>query len=286
MRTALRVLHAYLRRRPLELEGVDGTGHRTFLLTPRGQIIPPMAGGDKTPEEIAAEVEAAEQKAEEDKAAEEAAEAEAQKKAEEEDPDSPNFKGEFDADKAKRLIANERKRAKERLEKAQKAAADAEARAKELEQAQETEHETAKRERDEAKVENERLRATTEKLKVDAAIRDAAADLDVPAKKVKRLLRLVDREGITVDSDGDADGAAEAVESVLEEFPEFKEAPVDPDDGDGKSEPPGGAPDRKRKPDKELSAEQVQKMAKEDPERFNELFEAGKIPEKALAGLK
>ena len=71
----------------------------------------------------------------------------------------------------------------------------------------------------------------------------------MPPKKIKRLLRLVDREQITVDEDGDVDGAEEAVEDLLEEFPELK-APsrangdddTDDDDGDrGRREPPGAS---------------------------------------------
>jgi hypothetical protein len=280
VRTALRVLLARLRRRALELEGVKGTGGQMFLLTPRGQIIPPVCGGDKTPEEIAAEEEAAALKAEEDAAAE----AEAAKKAEEEEEEGPEFEGDFDAEKAKRLIANERKRAAKRLARAQ---ADAKAAADEaaaLKAEKETEQERVTREGGEAKAEAERQRANAERLTIDAAIRDAAAEADVPARTIKRLVRLVDRDDISVDVDGEVDGATEAVETFLTEFPEFKAKPaVEPDDGDPpKPEPPGGNPSRKQKP-KEMTREQVQKLAKEDPAKFNEMFDAKLIPASALS---
>jgi hypothetical protein len=120
---------------------------------------------------------------------------------------------------------------------------------------------------------------------IDIALRDAAADAEVPAWKIKRLVRLVDRDDISVDEAGEVEGATEAVEAFLEEFPEFKaEAKVDP--ADPAPEPPGGTPDRKRKPGKELTPEQVQDLVKNDVDKFNELFEAGKIPQSALAGIK
>ena len=248
--------------------------------------MPAIAGGDKTPEEIAAEEEAA-RIAEEERVATEAAEAEAKRREELDpnDPDHPDFKGEFDKERAERLVANERARAKKRLEKAQADAKAAQDKARELERAQETEQETTKRERDEAKAEAERLRSNTERATIDIAIRDAAADAEVPAKTIKRLVRLVDRDDISVDEAGEVDGATEAVEAFLEEFPEFKAAAkVDPNEP--KPELPGGAPDRKRKADKEMTPEQVQKLAKDNPEKFNELFDAGKIPQSALAGIK
>jgi hypothetical protein len=287
VRTALRVLLARLRRRPLELEGPQ---RRRFWLYPDGTLLPAMAGGDKTPEEIAAEEEAAALKAEEEAEAEAEAEAAAAaaKKAEEEEEEGPEFEGDFDAEKARRLIANERKRAAKRLAKAQadaKAAAD---KAAELEREKETEQQRVSREGGEAKAEAERQRANAERLTVDAAIRDAAAEADVPARTIKRLVRLVDRDDIAVDADGEVDGATEAVEAFLTEFPEFKGKPApEPDEGDPPApEPPGGNPPRDKKPPKELTTEQVQKLIKEDPVKFNELFEAGKIPQSALANAK
>jgi hypothetical protein len=133
-----------------------------------------------------------------------------------------------------------------------------------------------------------------ERPTINEALRDAALEADVDPRKIKRLLRLVDREGITVDEDGEVDGADEAVADLLEEFPEFKAPAGKPnDDGDGTAA--GASPRRRqagprRKP-KELTKEQVAKLAREDPDRFNEdpdrfneLFEAGKIPASALGG--
>lgn len=281
MRTALRVLLARLRRRALELEGVPGTGESKFLLTPEGQIMPPMVGGDKTPEEIAAEEEVK-------RVADEEAAAEKLREEEEEtpNPDEPKFEGEYDEEKAKRAIAHLKERNRERAAKAKAEIDKANARAAELEREKETEHERATREAGEAKAEAERQRSNAERLTIDAAIRDAAADADVPAKTIRKLVRLVDRDDISVDTAGEVDGATEAVEAFLTEFPEFKGKPaVEPNDGDPpKPEPPGGNPSRKQKP-KEMTAEQVQKLAKEDPEKFNEMFDADLIPASALAGL-
>jgi hypothetical protein len=283
VRTALRVLLARLRRRALELEGVKGTGGTKFLLLPDGKIMPSVAGGDKTPEEIAAEEAAAARKAEEEAAAE--AEKQREEEENEPNPDEPKFEGEYDEEKAKRAIAHLKERNRERAAKAKAELDKANARAAKLEREKETEQERVTREAGEARAEAARERANSERLTINAAIRDAAAEADVPAKTISRLVRLVDRDDISVDTEGEVEGAAEAVDAFLAEFPEFKGKPA-PEPGDGdpqKPEPPGGNPPRKSPP-KELTADQVQKMAKEDPERFNELFEAGKIPASALSG--
>jgi colicin import membrane protein len=285
VRTALRFLIALIRRRALELEGVPGTGGSKFLLTPDGRIMPRMAGaGDPTPEE---EAEAAQKAAELERAEAEAA----AKKAEEED-EEPIFEGDLDKERAERLVRNERRRNAERVEKARAAAKKAKAetekakaRARELEQEQESEHETAKREAGEAKEEADRQRRNAERLAVTIALREAAADLEVPAKKVKRMLKLVDRDDLKADDDGEVDGATEAVEAVLEEFPEFKSSPApEPGDGDAPApEPAGGNPARGKKPPKELSAADARKLAKDDPEKFHQLLDEGKL-KGALAG--
>lgn len=283
MRTALRVLLARLRRRALELEGLPGMAQQKFWLTPEGKILVPIAGGDKTPEEIAAEEEA-KRKADEEAAAE--AEAERLREEEEENAPQPILEGDLDKERAERLIQNERDRAAKRLKKAQDDADAAKAEAARLRQEKETEQERVAREGGEAKAEAERQRANAERLTIDAAIRDAAAEADVPARTIKRLVRLVDRDAISVDADGEVDGATEALEAFLTEFPEFKAKPaVDPNEEDPlPPEPPGPNPDRKRKPPKELTRAQVEKLAKEDPEKFNEMFEANLIPASALGG--
>jgi hypothetical protein len=280
VRTALRVLLARIRRRAIELEGPTGRFH----LFPDGTILPVIAGAGPTPEE---EAEAAQAAAELERAEAEA-EAARIKKAEEDgiDPSNlPDFKGPYDQEKAERAIAHLKERSNERMAKAQERIDKAEARARELEQAQETEHETAKREATEAKLEAERERSNTQRLQINIALRDAAAELEVPAKKVKRLLKLVDRDGISVDGE-DVEGATEAIEAVLEEFPEFKGKPSG-EGGDGNEppaqEPAGGNPSRTKKPPKELTAEQARKLAKDDPEKFHELLAGGKL-EGALAG--
>jgi predicted transcriptional regulator len=159
----------------------------------------------------------------------------------------------------------------------------AEKRTRELEQAQETEHETAKREATEAKLEAEREREASKALKVTLALREAAAESDVPPKKVSRLLRMVDQTGIVIDAEGDVDPetAEAAIADVLQDFPEFKAAAPRPSEEE-EEELPGGAPDRKRKP-KDLTRKDVEKMAREDPDRLNQLIDEGKLPASALA---
>jgi hypothetical protein len=277
VRTALRVLLARLRRRPLELEGPQ---RRRFWLHPDGFVIPAMVGADdKTPEEIAAEEEAK-------RVADEEAAAEKLREEEEENAPKPILEGDLDKERAERLIQNERERAAKRLKKAQDDADAAKAEAAKLRQEKETEQEKVARELGEERTARERDRANAERLTIDAAIRDAAAEADVPGKTIRRLVRLVDRDDIAIDADGEVDGATEAVEAFLTEFPEFKAKPApEPNDGDPpEPEPAGGAPDRKRKAPKEMTRAQVEKLAKEDPEKFNEMFDAGLIPASALGG--
>jgi hypothetical protein len=238
-----------------------------------------MAGGEKTDEEIVAEEEAK-------RLADKEAAAEKQREEEEENAPKPILEGDLDKERAERLIQNERDRAAKRLKKAQDDADAAKAEAAKLRQEKETEQERVTREAGESKAEAERQRANAERLTIDAAIRDAAGDADVPARTIKRLVRLVDRDDISVDADGEVDGATEAVEAFLTEFPEFKGKPTTepPADGDPpEPEPAGGNPSRNKKPPKELTAEQARKLAKEDPEKFHELLDAGKLAG-ALAG--
>ncbi len=272
------VLLSVIRQRAFALKPLAG-GLAGVIVTPQGAFVPQMAGGDETPEEKA-EREEAERKAAEDEA--EAAEAEA-KRAEEErekaEAEEGKWEGEVDRKRAERAVENAR--AAERKAKAEAAAAKAEA--DELRQAQETEHETAKRQAEERRIENERLQESNCRLKANEAIREAAAEADVPAKKVRRLLKLVDRDSITFDADGEVDQetVANAVVEVLGEFPEFKATPK-PANGDPEPpENPGGAPDRKRRP-KNIDRAEVERLAKEDPDELNRLIDEGKIPASAL----
>lgn len=275
----LLVLWSAIWQRPIKVKPAFGAKW-SAVLTPQGALLPSISGGDETPEERAAreEAEAAAKRAEEEK---EAAEEEARKAEEEAEERKPKWDDEFDQAKAERAVENAR--AAEKVAKAKAEAA--EQRARELEQAQETEQETIKRERDENRVAAEQARTAADNLLINEAIRDAAGELDIPVKKHRRLLRLVERGGISIDDDRNVHGATDAVESVLDEFPEFKAAAPDPKDPEDPPETPGGAPDRKRKP-KELTPEAVAKMAKENPEEFNLLFDEGKIPKSALSGVK
>jgi colicin import membrane protein len=278
----LRVIWGALRGRPVTIKPAWGSA-ASGVLTPQGAFLPSMAGGDETPEEKAAREEAEE--AARVKAEKEAAEAEAEaeraeeeRKAAEEAEAGNEWEGEVDKKKAERAVRNARA-----AEKVAKDRADAaEARARELEQAQESEHETAKREATEAKLEVEREREASKALKVTLALREAAAEADVPPRKVSRLLKMVDRDGIAFDAEGDVDAetADSAIADVLEEFPEFKAAAT-PLSEEEKEEKPGGAPDRKRKP-KDLTRKDVEKMAREDPDKLNELIDEGKVPASAL----
>lgn len=280
MRKTLQFLLAFLwgalRGRPVEVPHVL-SGAPPAMLTPDGRFMPVIQGGDETPEEKEAREEAERVKADEEaaEAEAEAKRAEEERKAAEED-NNGEWEGEVDKKKAERAVRNARaaeKKAKEEAETARTEAA-------ELRQAQETEHETAKRQAEERRVENERLQESNRRLKANEAIREAAAEADVPAKKVRRLLKLIDRDSITFDADGEVDqeSAAEAVVEVLDEFPEFR---VEPPPVDPLREDPGGAPDRKRRP-KKIDRAEVERLAKEDPDELNKLIDENKIPASAL----
>jgi hypothetical protein len=290
VRTALRALLTRIRR-ALDLEGPDDapvevtgpTGR--FWLYPNLTLLPVVAGadGEDDPEDDPDPADDPDDPDPED-------DPDPDDDPEDDPDDRAIFTGDLDTGRAERLVRNERKRAKRRLAKAQKAAKDAADKAAALEREKESESETLRREAGEARAEAERLKADAERIRIDSAVRDAAADAGVPAKKLKRIARLVDRDDISVDDDGDVDGADEAVEEFLEENPEFLESTPKPKKGDDDDdeekdrEPSGGSPDRKRKPGKELTRKQVEKLAKEDPEKFNELYDAGKIPASALGG--
>lgn len=233
---------------------------------------------EKTPEEIAAEEAAAAAEREAEEAA--AAAREAEEAAEEEGDD-----GEL-PDSVKAILAKERKARREADRKRKDAEriaaehADAARRLKEYEDAQLSESQRTAQALEDQRAETQRQRDRADKLAIDSALRQAASEAGIPAKKIRRALRLVDRDDIVISGD-EVTGAEDAIEALLDEIPEFKEAPESAPEDEPSGEPAGGAPDRRRKPSP-LTTEQVKKMIKDDPEKFNELFEAGKIPASAL----
>jgi hypothetical protein len=195
------------------------------------------------------------------------------------DPDPDDEDEPFDKDRAMRTIRRQREE-----EKKLKARADAaEKERDELRQAQESEQERTVRERDEAKAEAALEKQAALKAQVDLAIYETALEAGIPGKKVKRTMRLIDRDGITLE-DGEVQGVEDALTDLLNDVPELKGEPTpDPEpepEGDPEEEP-GGNPDRRRKP-REMTPERAAKLAKDDPVKFNELFEEGKIPASAL----
>lgn len=238
----------------------DEDGRPLWWLFADGTRLPVMAGGDETPEE----------KAEREAAEAEQREREERERREAEDDENPET---WDKERAARTIRQQRKAEREARERAEAAERERD----ELRRAQESEQERTIRERDEAKAEAERERARANRLLIDGAIRDAAGEAGVPIKRHQRVLRLIDREGISVDAEGNVDGADDAVEALLEELPELKGRT----DDDG--EPAGGNPDRKRNRGT-MTTEQARKLAADDPATFNRLFDENKIPASAFGG--
>jgi hypothetical protein len=201
------------------------------------------------------------------------------------DPSLPKLDGPFDAERARRAMAAERRKTEEERRKRQ----EAERERDELRQAQESEQERIQRERDEALLEAQTARERADRLLVDNALRDAAIEAGVDPQRVARAVKLADREDIAVSHDGDeasVTGSEDAIATVVADFPEFvssinPDPDPDPPEDDPVPEPPGGNPDRKRKP-KPLTPEQVSELAKKDPAKFNEMWEKGQIPKSAL----
>lgn len=262
------VLAARIRGRALDLE----FGSRRFWLYPDGSLLPSIAGADGAGDPEVDPTPDPEPDPTPDPEPDEDPES---------DPTPEPAKEPFDEDRALRTIRNQRKAEKELKAERDKIKAERD----ELLREKETDQERVVREMGEAKAEAERERAKARKVTIDLALRDAAAEEGVPAKKVKRLLRVVDRESIEVDENGEVQGAEEAVAELLEEFPEFKEAPVPApaEEEEAPKRTPGANPDRKRKP-KEMSTEEARRLARDEPQRFNELFEENRIPKSALKG--
>lgn len=108
-------------------------------------------------------------------------------------------------------IAKERKRADDEKRKAEERA---KLSAEEKAEAERKDREEAAAKREEAA--NNRL--------INMEIRDVARDLGVSAKKLDRFLKVVDRDNIQVDEDGNIERSAveTAVKGVLADMPEFK----------------------------------------------------------------
>lgn len=241
------------------LEGLDVPGLRHVAT---GRVIPPVAGGEETPEEKTA------------REAQEAADAQrAQEQAERErlaqrDPDDPRN---WDPDRAARTIQTQRQSEQAAITRAEQA----EARAAALEQANETEQQRIQRERDEERQQNTTLSTELQSTRTEIAIRDVAAQRDVDPKRMRRLVQLVQADGgVTYDQQGIAQGVDDAVDAVLTDFPEMVGA-----DGTGSSSPANPARQRR---DREMTPAEAKALAVSDPEKFNRLADEGKIPSSAL----
>ena len=89
-------------------------------------------------------------------------------------------------------------------------------------------------------------------------IQDVARDMGVPANRLERFLKLVDREEIQVDEDGNVDRSAvqTVVKAVLGDFPEFKEV--------GNTKGPGGDFDRGSGNGAKYSMQQIKDRSPEE----------------------
>jgi hypothetical protein len=273
--TFLRLVLARARGRAIDLEFPGG---RRFWLYPDGEMLPVIAGASDVIDDDAPEPEIDPEPADDPEIDDDPDDAP-------EPPPAPKPDGEYDEERAMRTIKRQRAEAKKL-----KAERDAEkARADELARANETEHERLVRETGEAKEREAAARRRADTAAINLALRDAAAEEGIPGKKLKRALKMVDRDEISVDEDGNVEGAEEAITDLLEEFPEFRDAPAtstaEPDDDEPPRRKPGANPDRKTSREGgELSAKQVARIAREDPDRFIQLMDEGKIGSEQMGG--
>jgi hypothetical protein len=110
-----------------------------------------------------------------------------------------------------KTIAKERARAEEERKKAEeKAKLSAEAKA-----------ELERKEREDAV--NKKEQQANERL-INLEIKDVARELGVAAKKLDRFMKVIDRDDLVVDEDGNVDRSkvSAAVKAVLADMPEFK----------------------------------------------------------------
>lgn len=203
------------------------------------------------------------------------------------DPEPPAPPKEpFDEERAMRTIRKQREAEKKLKADRDRIAAERDA----LRAEKETEAERTARLLEETKAENERLRQAGRSATISAALRDIAIERDIDPKRVSKVIRLIDRSDIEIDDDGDVVGAEDAVDSFLEDYPEFAPKPADPDPDPGDGDPPaptrkpGANPDRKRGKGGEMSHKEAVRLSTKDPEKFAELLLEGKIPRSALGG--
>lgn len=266
----------------VRLGGVRSRSHAYLL--PDGRLLPGVAGGDGSDDPDP------DPEPDPDPDPDPAPDPDPDDDDDDDDPDDDEDPANWDRERAANTIRNqreERKQLKREAKEAKRRADAAEAERNQLRQAQESEQEKIQRERDEYREQAETASQRADRLLVDSEIRDLAIDKGVDPKRVKRVLRLIDRDDITVE-DGEVDGVDEALDEVLGDFPEFLTAapppadpPEDDEEDDDVPERKGGNPDRKRKV-KPMTAEQAAKLAKDDPQKFNQLFEEGRIPASAL----
>lgn len=274
MRMILALIRARFHGRALELEGPTGR----FNLFPDGTLLPVICGASDPVIEPTDPPET-------DPEPPDDPEVEPEPEPQDPDPTPEPPKEKFDEERAMRTIRQQRETEKKERERRQQAEAERD----ELRRAQETEQERMVRETGEAKEAAERERRRADKAAIDLALRDAAAEEGIPGKKLRRLLKMVDRDEITVDEEGSVSGVEDAVADLLDEFPEFREVAPAPSDADddppAARRKPGANPDRKLSRDGgEITAKQAARIAREDPDQFVQLMEEGKIGSDQMGG--
>lgn len=140
----------------------------------------------------------------------------------------------------------------------------------EIEQAEASEAEKAARRAEQAEA---KVTAATERLR-RANLMAALADEGVVGAKAKAATRLLD--DVEFDDADEPTNLAEAITAAKDTYGDdlFK-APVARSAGDGDGgKGSGGA----------LTTDEVKRMAREDPDRFNALYDEGKVPASALGG--
>lgn len=193
-----------------------------------------------------------------------------------EDPPDPDPKpdpapgGDDDTAKLQSALKSEReaRKAAEKESKAQaKRLEELEEKARKVEEAEKTELEKAQGRI--AELEGKEAE-TTEKVRRANLL----AELSKPEHGLQSASAAAKLVEVEFDEDDNPVDVGDAVKTLLEEVPGLAATPADP----GKPNPANPA----KKKNDQVTREDIAQLAKDDPKKFNEMFEAGEIPASAL----
>lgn len=194
--------------------------------------------------------------------------------ADDDDDDSEDDEEEDEDDEdrpAKKALRREREARKKAQAEAKKAKAEQkklERRIARLENGGNDDLEQVQSENEELKEERDGLRTELQQAKLIAELADPKYELSSPKAAAKVI-------EVEFDDEGNPEDVEEAVEALLEEIPGMKR---------GATASGGSAANGSRSKKTKWTRERVQKLARDNPNKLNELMDKGEIPAEALGG--